>query len=191
MIKCRQGGAARLKFIMLVGCAVGGVRCQRGVLRKKKKERERERERGKKREEKVRGCNVSSLSLSHQQSSIVCVSYRSLHPTEWACSVSPHRRDQCTAMTAELVDLLTVTAKDTAPPPQKKTQQNCKPTGPHREHCSLEQLHEWNSRQFSQNIVLWVISVLFLCFILHRKFTRGPRFVPLNQVEVNLSDPFE
>ena len=50
-----------------------------GVGEKKK---ERERERGKKREEKVRGCNVSSLSLSHQQSSIVCVSYRSLHPTE-------------------------------------------------------------------------------------------------------------
>lgn len=51
MIKCRQGGAARLKFIMLVGCAVGGVRCQRGSSNKKKQKKTEKKER----EEKVRG----------------------------------------------------------------------------------------------------------------------------------------
>lgn len=51
MIKCRQGGAARLKFIMLVGCAVGGVRCQRGSSNKKNKKKQKKKKGRKKSEE--------------------------------------------------------------------------------------------------------------------------------------------
>lgn len=51
MIKCRQGGAARLKFIMLVGCAVGGVRCQRGSSNQKNKKKQKKKKGRKKSEE--------------------------------------------------------------------------------------------------------------------------------------------